>query len=105
VPSPPPLAQVYRATLVPALGGGEVAVKVQRPDVLAAVALDLHIMRELAVYLGTFPEVRWLLLRGSGAMCWSCCAGCWQRGSGVVTAPCGRAAALSARRRRGGAWL
>jgi predicted unusual protein kinase regulating ubiquinone biosynthesis (AarF/ABC1/UbiB family) len=49
--------QVYRATLLPLLGGGEVAVKVQRPGVLAAVVLDLHVMRELALYLQTFPEV------------------------------------------------
>jgi hypothetical protein len=40
--------QVYRATLVPELGGGDVAVKVQRPGVLAAVALDLFLIRHLA---------------------------------------------------------
>jgi aarF domain-containing kinase len=52
---------VYKAKLVPALGGIEVAVKVQRPGVLEQVALDLHVMRELALYLQTFPEVSLLL--------------------------------------------
>ncbi|GLC71027.1 hypothetical protein PLESTF_001062300 [Pleodorina starrii] len=45
------LGQVYRGRLRPELGGGEVAVKVQRPGVLEQVALDLFIMRRLAVQL------------------------------------------------------
>ena len=40
------LGQVYRATLRDAYGGGEVAVKVQRPRVLERVALDLYVIRE-----------------------------------------------------------
>eukprot|EP00198_Chlamydomonas_reinhardtii_P007169 XP_001696505.1 predicted protein [Chlamydomonas reinhardtii] len=43
------LGQVYKATLRPELGGGEVAVKVQRPAVLEQVALDLMLMRRAAV--------------------------------------------------------
>lgn len=36
-PLPLPRLQVYRATLRPEYGGGEVAVKVQRPGVLEQV--------------------------------------------------------------------
>ncbi|KAG2445378.1 hypothetical protein HYH02_008842, partial [Chlamydomonas schloesseri] len=43
---PPP-----RATLRPELGGGSVAVKVQRPHVLEQVALDLLLMRRAAVVM------------------------------------------------------
>ena len=50
------LAQVYRATLradapqLAALSGGvrEVAVKVQRPNILDEIALDLYVLRLLA---------------------------------------------------------
>ena len=52
------LGQVYRAVLSDALGGGEVAVKVQRPHVLAQVALDLFLMRWLALAVQRLPEVR-----------------------------------------------
>ena len=45
------LGQVYRGKLRPEFGGGEVAVKVQRPGVLLSVALDLFLMRWLAVRL------------------------------------------------------
>ena len=45
------LGQVYRGRLRRELGGQEVAVKVQRPGVLKAVALDLYLMRRLAVVL------------------------------------------------------
>ncbi|EFJ53286.1 hypothetical protein VOLCADRAFT_115858 [Volvox carteri f. nagariensis] len=45
------LGQVYRGTLRPELGGGDVAVKVQRPGVLEQVALDLLIMRRLAIQM------------------------------------------------------
>jgi hypothetical protein len=51
------LGQVYRATLCPELGGADVAVKVQRPGVLRAVALDLYIMRRAAVAVSALPEV------------------------------------------------
>ena len=43
--------QVYRATLAPQYGGGEVAVKVQRPRLREAIALDLFLMRRLALYV------------------------------------------------------
>jgi len=42
------LGQVYRGTLRPEYGGGEVAVKVQRPGVRASIALDIHIVRRVA---------------------------------------------------------
>merc|ERR1712146_807609 len=50
-PSTPPFAaaslgQVYKATLRST--GCTVAVKVQRPDMLAAVSLDLYILRQIA---------------------------------------------------------
>ena len=53
------LGQVYKGTLSPAYGGGEVAVKVQRPSVMESVALDLFLMRRLALFLRRFPQV-WL---------------------------------------------
>ncbi|CAG9460317.1 unnamed protein product [Pedinophyceae sp. YPF-701] len=40
------LGQVYRGKLREAYGGGEVAVKVQRPRVLEMVSLDLYVIRE-----------------------------------------------------------
>jgi len=51
--SPSPIAaaslgQVYRGTLRPEYGGGEVAVKVQRPGVRTSIALDVHILRRAA---------------------------------------------------------
>ncbi len=52
--------QVYRARLVPALGGGEIAIKVQRPALREAIALDLLLMRKVALFAGRFPEVRFL---------------------------------------------
>ena len=51
------LGQVYRGRMVPALGGTEVAVKVQRPDVLENVSLDLYLMRKVALALQELPEV------------------------------------------------
>jgi len=42
------LGQVYKGKLVPALGGREVAVKVQRPDMIETVALDMHLLRVAA---------------------------------------------------------
>ncbi|KAL6750719.1 ABC1 family-domain-containing protein [Haematococcus lacustris] len=45
------LGQVYRATLLPELGGTEVAVKVQRPGVLSAVSLDLMLIRRAMALL------------------------------------------------------
>lgn len=52
------LGQVYRATLSEGLGGQEVAVKVQRPHVLAQVALDLFLMRWVALASQKLPQVR-----------------------------------------------
>ena len=43
------LGQVYRATLKS--GGKEVAVKVQRPEVLETVSLDLHLVRSFGLLL------------------------------------------------------
>ena len=40
-----------------ALGGQEVAVKVQRPHVLAQVTLDLFLMRRAAVLSMRLPQV------------------------------------------------
>ena len=58
------LGQVYRGQLRGEYGGGEVAVKVQRPAVQESVALDLLLMRRFAAYAQTFPQV--------------CCApACW----------------------------
>lgn len=42
---------MYRCTLQPELGGGDVAVKVQRPGVLEAVSLDLYLMRNVALIM------------------------------------------------------
>jgi aarF domain-containing kinase len=52
------LGQVYKGVLLPALGGHAVAVKVRRPGVQAQVALDLHIMRQVAVAARRLPSVR-----------------------------------------------
>lgn len=51
------LGQVYRGVLSESLGGQEVAVKVQRPHVLASVALDLFLMRWAAQAAQQFPQV------------------------------------------------
>jgi aarF domain-containing kinase len=48
---------VYKATLQQAFGGGEVAVKVQRPQVLESVALDLFLVRRMAELLQNLPQV------------------------------------------------
>jgi aarF domain-containing kinase len=45
------LGQVYRATLSAAYGGGEVAIKVQRPGVLEGVCLDLLLVRRAAAWI------------------------------------------------------
>ncbi|GIL84429.1 hypothetical protein Vretimale_15898 [Volvox reticuliferus] len=45
------LGQVYRGSLRPELGGGEVAVKVQRPRVAQMIAQDVYILRILAGWL------------------------------------------------------
>ena len=50
-------AQVYRATLTQRYGGGEVAIKVQRPEVRKSVALDLLLMRQAATFAQRFPQV------------------------------------------------
>lgn len=42
------LGQVYRGRLTAAYGGGEVAVKVQRPGVVEMIAMDVYILRFLA---------------------------------------------------------
>lgn len=50
------LGQVYKGRVRDMYGGGEVAVKVQRPHVQASVALDLHLMRRFAEFCQTFPQ-------------------------------------------------
>jgi aarF domain-containing kinase len=52
------LGQVYKGRLKPEFGGREVAVKVQRPDVLEQVCLDLYLMRQAAEAISALPEVR-----------------------------------------------
>eukprot|EP00667_Euglena_gracilis_P002614 EG_transcript_2617 len=42
------LGQVYRGQLRQEYGGGDVAVKVQRPDMLETISLDLHLLRSIA---------------------------------------------------------
>jgi aarF domain-containing kinase len=49
------LGQVYKATL--AETGEEVAVKVQRPFVLETVSLDLHLVRNIGLFLRKFPTI------------------------------------------------
>lgn len=51
----PPFLQVYRATL---RTGEEVAVKVQRPDVLESVTLDLYVIRLLLLILSKSRNIR-----------------------------------------------
>lgn len=51
------LGQVYKAKLKKQYGSGEVAVKVQRPGVLEAVALDLFVMRRAALIVSKIPKV------------------------------------------------
>ena len=52
------LGQVYRGRLKAAYGGGEVAVKVQRPHVLEAASLDIHILRRMCKLFSQLPNVR-----------------------------------------------
>lgn len=49
------LGQVYRAKLVAT--NEEVAVKVQRPFVLETVSLDLHLVRQIGIFLRRFPSI------------------------------------------------
>ena len=49
------LGQVYKATLRKT--GEVVAVKVQRPGVLETVSLDLHLAREIGLFLRNFPAL------------------------------------------------
>ncbi|KAG0566440.1 hypothetical protein M758_7G061900 [Ceratodon purpureus] len=49
------LGQVYQARLRP--NGEQVAVKVQRPGVRAAMALDLYILRQLARFVGSLLKL------------------------------------------------
>jgi hypothetical protein len=45
---------VYKATLRES--GEEVAVKVQRPFVLETVSLDLHLVRQVGLFVRNFPD-------------------------------------------------
>lgn len=49
------LGQVYRATL--RSSGDTVAVKVQRPQVLETVSLDLYLARQMGLFLRNFPAI------------------------------------------------
>lgn len=49
------IGQVYRGRLRDAFGGGEVAVKVQRPQILANSALDLSVLRKILAGLTLLP--------------------------------------------------
>jgi predicted unusual protein kinase regulating ubiquinone biosynthesis (AarF/ABC1/UbiB family) len=55
------IGQVYKATLRPAPGASpdappvRVAVKLQRPDILSAMTLDLHIIRQSVLSLAALP--------------------------------------------------
>ncbi|CAD7701812.1 unnamed protein product [Ostreobium quekettii] len=49
------LGQVYHGLLRKEHGGGEVAVKVQRPDIIEGISLDVFLLRRLATALGMFP--------------------------------------------------
>ena len=49
------LGQVYRGKLRSEYGAGEVAVKVQRPGVLEAAALDIFLLRRAAGFLAMIP--------------------------------------------------
>lgn len=51
------LGQVYRGRLRD--GGAQVAVKVQRPKVLASIGLDLFVMRNVAAAIQRIPSVRY----------------------------------------------
>ncbi len=57
------LGQVYHAVTYE---GDEVAVKVQRPDLLAAISLDLALLRRLAACLEWFDSSRFLPRLGRG---------------------------------------
>ncbi|CAN0454049.1 unnamed protein product, partial [Discosporangium mesarthrocarpum] len=48
--------QVYRATLADT--GKSVAVKVQRPQVLESVTLDLYVIRLILLFLGKVDSVK-----------------------------------------------
>jgi predicted unusual protein kinase regulating ubiquinone biosynthesis (AarF/ABC1/UbiB family) len=50
------LGQVYKGKL---WSGEDVAIKVQRPDLADSIALDLHVVRTLAIWAQTnFPQIR-----------------------------------------------
>ncbi|CAD7699161.1 unnamed protein product [Ostreobium quekettii] len=51
------LGQVYHGLLKRQFGGGEVAVKVQRPDIVEGIALDVFLLRRMAAALAMFPTL------------------------------------------------
>ncbi|CAG9463928.1 unnamed protein product [Pedinophyceae sp. YPF-701] len=51
------IGQVYRGILREEFGGGEVAVKVQRPDIIENSSLDLYVIRRLFLVLDRLPAV------------------------------------------------
>ena len=63
------LGQVYKGRLRPELGGAEVAVKVQRPNVFEGAALDIFVMRRAALIFSKLPMVS---LAGAVLRCCQC---------------------------------
>ena len=55
------LGQVYKAVLKDS--GDVVAVKVQRPFVLETVSLDLHLIRQIGLFVRNFPDLSSRLTR------------------------------------------
>lgn len=49
------IGQVYRGTLRREYGGGDVAIKVQRPNILENSSLDLYVIRKMLQFIGTLP--------------------------------------------------
>ncbi|GMH32658.1 hypothetical protein BSKO_00492 [Bryopsis sp. KO-2023] len=52
------LGQVYHGLLRKDFGGGEVAVKVQRPEILESIALDCFLLRKAAYVMTVVPNMR-----------------------------------------------
>lgn len=51
------LRQVYHGQLRKECGGGEVAIKVQRPNIIEGISLYVFLLRRMATVLGMFPKL------------------------------------------------
>jgi len=49
------IGQVYRGTLKEEFGGTDVAIKVQRPNILENSSLDLFVIRKILLFIGSLP--------------------------------------------------